>query len=284
MSFSSRFTPVLVSVMATITLSACQPETETYGTAAEEDVAPNAVEIKATEIEGEDMAEESKISANANANANAINNTQVTEDYTKAMTRMTDEIMIGIAYNSPDTAFAKSMLGLHRGAISMAELELKYGVNDELRLIAQEIINSQQQNIDILNKWLASHPDAASPKPNTRAMQQAYAEIVASMNYKIRVGTNALETDLAFARGILPHQLAVVDLAKEQLRYGTDEDMRRLAVQLVNTQAARLKPLQTWLTANDTAFGNEKNLEPEPPLERVEEDLLTETLVTDENE
>ena len=166
----------------------------------------------------------------------------------------------------------------------MADLELKYGVNDELRLIAQEIINSQQQNIDILNKWLASHPDAASPKPNTRAMQQAYAEIVASMNYKIRVGTNALETDLAFARGILPHQLAVVDLAKEQLRYGTDEDMRRLAVQLVNTQAARLKPLQTWLTANDTAFGNQKNLEPEPPLERVEEDLLTETLVTDENE
>ncbi len=279
MSFSSRFTPVLVSVMATIILSACQPETETYGTAAEEEVAPNAVEIKATEIEGEDIVEESEISANANANANAIDNTQVTEDYTKAMTRMNDEIMIGMAYNDPDTAFAKSMLGLHRGAISMAELELRYGVNDELRLVAQGIIESQQQNIDTLNKWLASHPDAANLKPNTEAMQQAYAEIVASMNYKIRLGTNAMETDLAFVRGILPHQLAVVELAKEQLRYGTNEDMRRLAVQIVNTQSARLRPLQTWLAANDTALSNDEQLEPE----LVEDDSEIETLVTEEN-
>ena len=42
---------------------------------------------------------------------------------------MHDEMMIGMGYNDPDTAFAKAMLGHHRGAVVMAKIQLKYGTD-----------------------------------------------------------------------------------------------------------------------------------------------------------
>lgn len=256
MLLSSRFTAPAISVMVILVLSACQPTPDNDEIVADTPIISESSTTQADIDEG--------IKAGEVVNS-TVNKRQMTEDYTKAMSRMNDEMMIGMAYNDPDTAFAKSMLGLHRGAVSMAELQLKYGTDSQMRLLAQEIINSQQQKIGIMNKWLASHPDVANPKPNTEAMQRAYADIVASMNYKIRLGTDALVADLAFARGMLPHQLAAVELAKAQLNYGTDEEMREFAELIINNQQPVIEQLQAWITMNDTALAEAENLEVENP-------------------
>ena len=190
-----------------------------------------------------------------------IDSAPMMEDYTKALTRMNNEVNIGMVYNDPDTAFAKSILALHRGAVNMAQLQLKYGTDNALLLLAQEIIDSQQQRIDISNKWLASHPDIPNPKPNTEAMQLDYADIVASMNYNIRMGTESVFADLAFARGMLAHQRAVLQLAKVELRYGTDVEMRRLAVQITRDQPRIIQILKDWLANNAPAPSPEAEAE-----------------------
>lgn len=46
-----------------------------------------------------------------------------------------------------DEDFAAMMIPHHQGAIDMAVLELRYGRNEQLRRIAQEIIVDQQQEI-----------------------------------------------------------------------------------------------------------------------------------------
>jgi len=46
-----------------------------------------------------------------------------------------------------DRDFAAMMIPHHQGAIDMAKSELRYGKNEQLRRIAQEIIVSQQQEI-----------------------------------------------------------------------------------------------------------------------------------------
>jgi len=207
-----------------------------------------------------------------------IDSAPMMEDYTKALTRMNNEVNIGMVYNDPDTAFAKSILALHRGAVNMAQLQLKYGTDNALLLLAQEIIDSQQQRIDISNKWLASHPDIPNPKPNTEAMQLDYADIVASMNYNIRMGTESVVADLAFARGMLAHQRAVLQLAKVELRYGTDVEMRRLAVQITRDQPRIIQILEDWLANNAPAPSPEAELEAEAEAEEsieLQEDDVT---------
>ena len=173
--------------------------------------------------------------------------TDMLKDYTKSKTDMHNEMMVGMAYNDPDTAFAKSMLGHHHGAIDMAKIELKYGINEEMRQLAQNIIDSQQLEIDIMNKWLASHPDAPKSKPNTEAMQQAYAKGMEAMHGDMMAGIADPVPDMAFARGMLAHYIGAVDMAKVQLKYGTDEEMRQLAQDIIDAQQPETEVMQSGL-------------------------------------
>ena len=54
-------------------------------------------------------------------------------------------------------AFAAGMLPHHIGAVKMAEVELKYGKDPEMRKLAEDIINAQQAEIEQMQKWLKAH-------------------------------------------------------------------------------------------------------------------------------
>src|SRR5260370_7578299 len=51
----------------------------------------------------------------------------------------------------PDADFALMMIPHHQGAIEMAKVELQFGADPNLRRLAQEIIVTQQSDIDVIN-------------------------------------------------------------------------------------------------------------------------------------
>ncbi|GAC1408710.1 MAG: hypothetical protein NVSMB64_17250 [Candidatus Velthaea sp.] len=67
-----------------------------------------------------------------------------------AMARM-DAAMSGAPMTGePDRDFIAMMLPHHAGALEMAEAELTYGHDPRLRRLAQEIIVTQQSEIDVM--------------------------------------------------------------------------------------------------------------------------------------
>ena len=64
-----------------------------------------------------------------------------------------------------DKDFVAMMTPHHQGAIDMAQAELRYGHNEQLRRIAQEIVVEQQQEIAAMAIALGQPlpPSAASP-------------------------------------------------------------------------------------------------------------------------
>ncbi len=249
---SRHFALFATSVATTLLLSACQPATE------DNEVMSIEEATQATNEPSETAPEDAHAGHDMNdVTVNAEKMSDMLKDYTKSMTSMHNEMMVGMGYNDPDTAFAKGMLGHHRGAVDMAKIELKYGTDETMRILAQDIINSQQLEIDILNKWLASHPDAPKPKPNTEAMQEAYAKGMNTMHSDMMLGIAEPVADMAFARGMLPHHRGAVDMAKVQLQYGTDEEMRKLAQDIIDAQQPEIELIQNWIAANkapDTAI------------------------------
>ncbi|WP_339726404.1 DUF305 domain-containing protein [uncultured Psychrobacter sp.] len=264
---SRRFLSLVTSISAALVLSACQPTTEDNQSNPAEETSPPVTDIP--HAEHDDMADDTLTNDSDNSVSDESQMSDMLRDYTRSMTRMHDEMMIGIGYNDPDTAFAKGMLGHHRGAVDMAKIELKYGIDEAMRQLAQDVITAQQAEIDVLNKWLASHPDAAKPKPNTVAMQQAYAKSMENMHGEMTLGVADPVPDMAFARGMLPHHIAAVDMAKVQLEYGTDEEMRQLAQDIIDTQQTEIDVMKNWIAALEAASSEkddssvDENIEPE---------------------
>jgi hypothetical protein len=65
-----------------------------------------------------------------------------------------------------DADFARMMIPHHQGAIEMAKVELQFGADPILRRLAQEIIVTQQSEIDVMNLALKKYPLTAKKKNN----------------------------------------------------------------------------------------------------------------------
>jgi uncharacterized protein (DUF305 family) len=57
----------------------------------------------------------------------------------------------------PDRDFARMMIPHHQGAIDMALAELRYGKDERLRRLAQEIVVAQKQEIEAMKLALRDH-------------------------------------------------------------------------------------------------------------------------------
>ncbi|SMF91827.1 protein of unknown function [Azospirillum oryzae] len=79
-----------------------------------------------------------------------------------------DKMMSGMAVKPTgdvDADFTAMMIPHHQGAIDMALAELRYGKNEQLRRIAQEIIVEQQQEIAAMRMALGQPLPPSMPVP-----------------------------------------------------------------------------------------------------------------------
>jgi len=72
----------------------------------------------------------------------------------RAMERMDAGMMAAKPTGNPDRDFAAMMIPHHQGAIDMAKVELIYGRDPILRRLAQGIIVAQQQEIELMQRYL----------------------------------------------------------------------------------------------------------------------------------
>lgn len=170
-------------------------------------------------------------------------------NYDKAISKMNDEMQLMLSMNSIDVAFARGMLGHHRGAMDLTKLATRYGTDAELQQLAEQITLTEQDEIDALKKWLASHPDTRDIDPLTEQTRPAYHYAIEAMNTKMRDARNSNEADVVFAKVMLAHHRGAEAIAKIQLKYGKDEEMRALAAQIIEEQLPEMARLDAWLRA-----------------------------------
>jgi uncharacterized protein (DUF305 family) len=82
-----------------------------------------------------------------------------------------------------------------------------------------------------------------------------WSELIASMD-KMHMAMGAIKrsgnSDVDFVRLMLPHHQAAIDMAKTELLYGKDPEMRRLAQEIITDQQLEIELMQRWLKQQHT--------------------------------
>jgi Domain of unknown function (DUF305) len=94
-----------------------------------------------------------------------------------------------------------------------------------------------------------------TPQSSQTPTDPDWPELVASMD-KMHMAMGAVarsgNSDVDFVSLMLPHHQAAIDMAKTQLLYGKDPQMRRLAQEIITDQQLEIELMQGWLKQRES--------------------------------
>ncbi|MGF6771652.1 uncharacterized protein (DUF305 family) [Paraburkholderia sp. GAS199] len=113
-----------------------------------------AITVAAAPVHAQQHASMPGMSMPASADMGSGDSTQAFKDADEKMMKGMD----ASAYTGDaDKDFVAHMIPHHDGAIAMAQVELKYGKDPELKRLARNIIKAQHDEIAFMQRWQAKH-------------------------------------------------------------------------------------------------------------------------------
>lgn len=93
------------------------------------------------------------------------------------------------------------------------------------------------------------HAAAAAPATPPATADQAYAQAMAKMHAAMTVAPTG-DADVDFVRGMIPHHQGAIDMARIQLEFGQDPELRAMSEEIIAAQEDEIARMQQWLEAN----------------------------------
>ena len=93
----------------------------------------------------------------------------------------------------------------------------------------------------------AADKEPVAVPPKVAEGQQSYRAGMDKMHHQMMDSMQETDPDRAFAKGMTAHHQGAIDMAKTELKYGKDPDMRALAADIIKAQQPEIDRMQNWL-------------------------------------
>lgn len=153
-----------------------------------------------------------------------------------------------------DAHFIEQMIPHHEDAIKMARLAQAKAQREEVKQMAQDIIDSQGKEIDQMKTWYKDWFGRELPSGDEVMNQHGMMENNSGMHMGIRGDESdmakleqAADFDVAFVEHMIPHHQMAVMMAS-MLKEGTQRpEMKKLADDIVTAQTKEIDQMREWL-------------------------------------
>ncbi|UOQ77554.1 DUF305 domain-containing protein [Hymenobacter sp. 5516J-16] len=168
-----------------------------------------------------------------------------------AMNEMMQQMHATTPTGNTDYDFARHMLEHHKGAVVMADIELRDGQDATMRRMAEQIKADQQQEIRELTAAAARLKSAPANYQPENPADPFSSKMKASMDGMMQdLPQPATDPDLSFNQLMTVHHQSAVDMAQAQLAHGRDPQLKKMAQQMITAQQQEIQQFKAWHAAN----------------------------------
>lgn len=147
--------------------------------------------------------------------------------------------------NNPEIDFPMMMMMHHKGAISMANLELQAGKDDSLKRTARKIIDEQQVDIQQFMSFLDTVQSEAVDMEFTMEQKANMDKMGKTADVQLITG----DVDNDFATLMIVHHQAAVDNALSYQHHGGNPWLLKKAADIASSQTKEIDEMSAWLIA-----------------------------------
>ena len=141
-----------------------------------------------------------------------------------------------------DERFIDAMVPHHQGAIEMAKVALKHAEHEEIIQLSQNIISSQQAEIEEL-KSIKQEEFGTSNVPMEMSQEQMRGM---GMMMDPQQLANQKPFDEAFIDAMIPHHQSAIEMAQVAYRESDNPEIKALAESIVDAQTREIAQMEGW--------------------------------------
>jgi uncharacterized protein (DUF305 family) len=141
-----------------------------------------------------------------------------------------------------DRSFIDSMVPHHQGAIAMAEVALDNAEHEEIKELSQNIISSQQAEIEEL-KSIKKEEFGTSNVPMEMSQEQMRSM---GMMMDPQQLANKEPFDRAFIDAMIPHHQSAIEMSQVALENSKNPRIKELAENIISAQKQEIEQMTRW--------------------------------------
>ncbi|MBI3233563.1 MAG: DUF305 domain-containing protein [Bacteroidetes bacterium] len=137
--------------------------------------------------------------------------------------------------------FANMMIEHHQGAIDMSNIELSKGTDEKLKVMAQQIITEQTNEIEVLRDIIKNYKSSGM-KHGEGTLEKINAAMNTNMS-DIKMSDN---TDKDYAMMMIAHHEGAVKMFTAQINNGMNEKLKQLSKKGITDQTKEIAAFKAW--------------------------------------